>query len=173
MPLLSLFSSSIWTGSFGFMERPSPYNRIKSSSATWYFPFHPFGFFPDLIALFMSDFSAGTHHTQSRHQHLSVPVPLQVYAFPQSSHLLAAQTDLLERQTREHLANIQYSSADLDPLPFARTLLCTPRHQPTQSLDTYCSLRLCNRYLSLVKPPCQVRLQLRLSSPTPAPFAAS
>jgi len=70
----------------------------------WYFPFDPLGFFPDLIAL-SCQISASTHHTQSRHKHLSVPVPLQVYAFPQSSHLLAAQPDLLERQTREHASS--------------------------------------------------------------------
>jgi len=50
--------------------------------------------------------AASTHHTQRRHQHLSVPVLLKVYAFPQSSHLLAAQPDLLDRQTWEHIASV-------------------------------------------------------------------
>ena len=65
------------------------------------------------------------------------------------------------------------SSTDLDPPPFARTLLRNPRRQPNRSFDTYSSLRLFNVSLSLVKPPHRVWLPLpfrhrqshRLSTP--------
>ena len=136
----------------------SPYNRIESSSA--YGTSHSI---PSVSSLISSPFNV---RFQLAPTTLKADINTSQFLFHCKSTLsLNLPTYSLRIQTCSNvrLGNTwPISNIDLDPLPFARTLLCTPQHQPTQSLDTYCSLRLRNHYLSLVKPPCQVRLQLRL-----------